>query len=214
MLRYSILRRFSLVSSAEWYLSTNLPPVNGTAHRPGLDRRHPHRVGPVDDDVGVGRRVVVGVAAVAVVDEPAAALDAQAVGGLDRVRAVGRVDRDAEVLVGSSSAAARCPAGAASPSAAVKHDQPKPSIAPVSNTTCRTGRDLQPQAHRGPGSPSASICSFNSVRSTRSSAPRASINTMSSTVVRLGRSPRTRGSGARRTRCRASGRAPSGPSGP
>jgi len=30
MLRYSILRRFSLVSSAEWYLSTNLPPVDNS----------------------------------------------------------------------------------------------------------------------------------------------------------------------------------------
>ena len=46
------------------------------AHRTGLGRLHPNRVGSVDDDVVGGRGVVVRVAAVAVVDEPSAPVDA------------------------------------------------------------------------------------------------------------------------------------------
>ena len=58
-----------------------------------------HRRRSIDDPVFGGRRVVVGVAAVAAVDVPVGTLDAQAV-DRDRQRAVVGVDVDLHVLVG------------------------------------------------------------------------------------------------------------------
>ena len=57
---------------------------------PGLQRAHPHELGRVDDEVLGGRRVVVGVATVARLDEPVGVADRDAVGGGERDRAVGR----------------------------------------------------------------------------------------------------------------------------
>ena len=68
-------------------------------NRPALDCRHANRIGPVDDAVVVGRRVVVRVAAVAAVDEATETGATHSVSRLDRERAVRRVDLDTEMLV-------------------------------------------------------------------------------------------------------------------
>ena len=78
------------------------------AHRPGSSVVDRDRLGSVDDAVAVGRRVVVGVAAVAAVDEPAEPGDVDAVGVvIVNVPSAGSTV-DAEVLVGEH----RAPLGA------------------------------------------------------------------------------------------------------
>ena len=74
------------------------PPVDGDddeagAHRARLDRAHAYPLGPLDEEVVVGRRVVVGVAAVAAVDEAVGAGHLDAVLGRDGERAVLGIDR-------------------------------------------------------------------------------------------------------------------------
>ncbi len=78
------------------------PPVRSVdahprPHGAGLERGDLDRLGPLDDDVLGGRRVVVRVAAVAAVDEPPQPADSEAVARLDGVRLA--VDPHREVLV-------------------------------------------------------------------------------------------------------------------
>src|SRR4029079_1750797 len=68
------------------------------SHRSVFERGDSHGVGSVDHTVDRGRRVVVGVAAITVVDEPAQAGDAQFLGD-DGVGAGRRVDLHLEVTV-------------------------------------------------------------------------------------------------------------------
>ena len=68
------------------------------SHRAVFERGDSHGVGRVDNTVDLGRRVVVGVASVTVVDEPAQAGDAQFFGD-DGVCAGRRVDLHLEVTV-------------------------------------------------------------------------------------------------------------------
>ena len=69
------------------------------AHRARLLDRDRHRLRAIDDRVGRGWAVVVGVAPVAAVDEAVGAAHVHAI-GVDRERTVGGIDFHAQVLVG------------------------------------------------------------------------------------------------------------------
>ena len=101
-----------------------------------------HRLGPVDDECRLGgRRVVVGVAAVAAVDERSRPATRDAVGRSIGERAVGGVDLDLEVLVRERRAPRRATAvrGPVALDRAVRRASRSRGRAGVERATSRTG---------------------------------------------------------------------------
>ena len=104
------------------------------AHRTVLVERDRHRFGAVDDEVGRGRRVVVGVTAVAALDEPTEPGRDDSGRGGDRVGARRRIDVHL--------------AGARSPSSARRREGPWPGPRRRRPGTCATRSRARPRPGR------------------------------------------------------------------
>ncbi len=96
------------------------------AHRPGLECRDGDGVGPFDHAVLDRRGVVVGVAAVAALDQTAEARDGEAVVDRDGEGAVGCVDGHPEVLVAETRRGRRDRAGLRGTSCRAERRPPEP----------------------------------------------------------------------------------------